>query len=75
MDGGDWRMSERGRNMYRLYDAGLPGQVYAVYEPTAGFAAFFGGSDHVWASDSCFTKIYAGFVEQRTPLAGSGKVS
>jgi hypothetical protein len=46
-----------------MHDAGLSGQVHAVYEPAAGFAAFFGRRDDVWTRDSRASAIHAGVVE------------
>ncbi len=31
LDGRNWRLSERGRNLHRLHDAGFPGQVHAFH--------------------------------------------
>jgi hypothetical protein len=59
--------------LYRLYDAGISGQVYAVHESAAGFAAVIGGGDDVWPSDTGAAKIYAVFIEQGTGVAAASE--
>jgi len=49
--------------MYRMHDAGVSGQVHAVYESTARFSAFFERRDDVWTGDSCVEKVYAVLAE------------
>ena len=36
LDGGNGRLSECGRNLHRVYDARLPGQIHAVYDEPPG---------------------------------------
>ncbi len=42
LDGGDRRVSERRRDLHRLHDAGLSGQVHAVHGSATRFAAVVG---------------------------------
>jgi len=64
-------MPERRRHLHRMHHAGLSGQVHAVYEPAAGFIAFFGSGHDVRPSDSRVTPIHAGLAEQGTTLEES----
>ena len=44
LDGGYRRMPERRRNLYRLHDARVPGQVHAVHGRASGREGFIRGS-------------------------------
>jgi hypothetical protein len=44
--------------MYWMHDAGVSGQVHAVYESAAGFSAFLERRDDVWKGDSCVATIH-----------------
>src|SRR5438477_12562473 len=66
MDGRDRRMPERGRNLHRMHDARLSGQIHAVYEPTPGIVAVVPSSTNVWSGDSRAPAVYPGVFKQGT---------
>src|ERR1700733_7007977 len=63
VDEWNWRMPECWRDLYRVHDAGISGQVYAVYESAAWFVVIGGRGDDIWKGDTCVEEIYAGVVE------------
>jgi hypothetical protein len=63
MDGRDWRVPERRGDLYWVHHAGVSGQIYAVYESTAGVAAVVERGDDVWEGDPCAAEVYAGVAE------------
>src|SRR5580658_3690707 len=63
LDGRDRRMPKRRGDLHWMYDAGVSGQVHAIYESAAWFATFFGGSDDVWPRDSCVASIHPGVAQ------------
>src|SRR4029077_5625307 len=68
MDGGNRRMSERGRNLHWMPDAWFSRQIHAVHEPAAGFIAVFERGDDLWPCDSRFAPVHAVLAQQRAIL-------
>jgi len=68
LDEWNWRVPKRGWNLHRMHDAGFSGQVHAVYEPAAGFAAVFQRGDDVWPGNSRVAAVHTGVIEQRAVL-------
>ena len=64
-------MPECGWHLYRVYDAGLSGQVHALHESAAWIAALLERGDDLWACDSCAEAIHADVLEQRTSVEAS----
>src|SRR5271165_4924274 len=71
MDGGDWRVSERWRDLYWLHHAGVSGQVHAVHGRAAGRKSIERSGERVRACDSGAAGVYAGGGEQGTEVAAS----
>src|SRR5579862_1808932 len=63
MDERDWRLPKCRRDLHWMHDAGLSGQIHAVYESAAGFAAVVEGGGDVWKSDTRAAQVYAGVDE------------
>jgi hypothetical protein len=57
-------MPERGGYLHWVYDARIPGQIYAFHESAARIAAFFQRSDDLRARNSRIAAVYTGLVEQ-----------
>jgi hypothetical protein len=49
-----------------MHDAGVSGQVHAVYESTARLSAFFERRDDIWTGDSCVEKVHPVLAQQGT---------
>src|SRR5277367_6033897 len=69
MDGRDWRLPERGWNLHRLHNAGLPRQVHAVHGCAAGIARVGGNDRPLRKDDSRAAFDYQHHGEQRTEMA------
>jgi hydrogenase small subunit len=52
------RLSQCGRHLHWLHNAWISGQVYALYESTAGFIALFPCCSDVWPGYQDASKIY-----------------
>jgi hypothetical protein len=65
-------LSKRRRNLHRLHDAGLSGQVHALHESAAWVVAFIQRSDDLRQGDSCASQVYTGVAQSRTLLAQAG---
>ena len=63
LDGGRRRLSECRRNLYRLYDAGIPRQVHAVYGSAARLATLFARGHDLWEGHSRAAQIYSGIAQ------------
>jgi hypothetical protein len=64
-------MPKRRRDLHRVHHAWFSGQVHAVHEPAAGFAAFFGRGSDVWPRDSRLAAVHAGVAQQGASLEDS----
>ena len=73
--GGNRRLPECRRNLHRLHDARISGQVHAVHESAAGVAALLERGDDVRPGDSCAAPVHPGIAEQRAELAKPAQVS
>jgi len=69
LDQWSWWLSQRGRDLYWLHDAGIPGQVHAIYESTPGIDSFHDGRHDLWKDDSGAAQFYSGITKQRTRMA------
>src|SRR4030095_15321730 len=50
--------AKRGGNLHRLYDAGVPGQVHAIYGRTSGEQGFRRDQPSLWKVGSRFARHY-----------------
>jgi hypothetical protein len=46
-----------------MHDAGISGQIHALYESAAGFVVVVECGDDLRPSDPCAAQVYASFVE------------
>jgi hypothetical protein len=64
VDGRDWRLSKRGRDLHRLHNARISRQVHAVHGPAAGLDAIYPGDSKLRPGHSRVASLYTGFDEQ-----------
>ena len=63
LDGRDWRLSQRWRNMYRVHPARLSRQVHAIYESAAGLTPVIGCGSDIRTVNSRLATVHAVVTE------------
>ena len=69
LDGWDRRLSECGRNLYRLHHAGFPRQVNAVHAQAAGISAVVEPDQALRTLDLLAARVHQQDPEQRAEMA------
>src|SRR5271156_5379066 len=69
MDGGDWRLPQCRRHLYRLHHAGFPRQIYAFHGRAAGCESLQQQHHSLRQGDSSLALNHSKHREQRTKVA------